>query len=226
VIKSDQQLEVALPLAAAVTRGVLSGRYGEALPLEAADPSLPAGFEIDRLEFSPTGNDMYQVDATLHFYNRAHAGQQVQISDLQNKANGPVVSVNGAPLATPSFLTLNLHSEIIVRTFLPSSLVKAGPITVTVTFPFAGPTWSASLPHYDATLKVVRLGGKDNARLLISATDATMLLCGNHPAVVDATHLSETWMLELDGKKSFGVLADGAAEPADGSLRHNSLSWM
>lgn len=221
MIKSDQQLEVALPLTAAVTEGVLSGRYGKALALQASDPSLPAGFNIRHLKFSATGNDMYQVDATLHFYDKAHADKQIQISDLQSKTNRPVVSVNGMPLSTPSFLGQNSDSEIIVTTFIPSSIVKAGPATITVTFPFAGPSWSASLPHYDASLKIVRLGGKDNTRLLISATDETMLLCGYHPdpAVKDDSHRAQTWIIQLDGNRSFDVLADAAPEPRDGALK-------
>jgi hypothetical protein len=219
VIKSDQQLEVALPLTAAVTEGVLSGRYGKAVTLQAPDPSLPAGFNIRHLEFSATGNDMYQVDATLHFYGEALPDQQVQISDLQTKANRPVVSINGVPLSTPSFLDQNSDSEIIVTTFVSSSVVKAGPATITVTFPFAGPRWSASLPHYDASLKIVRLGGKDSTRLLISATDATMLLCGYRPPRADSSHRPQTWVMQLDGNRSFVVLADTAPEPLDGALK-------
>lgn len=228
VIKSDQQLEVALPLTAAITEGVLSGRYGQAKRLQASDPSLPEGFEITHLDFSATGNDMYQVDAILEFYNQAHAEQQVQLSDLQRKANHPVVSANGAPLSSPSFISQNPGSPIVVTTFIPSSLVKAGPVTVTVTFPFAGPTWSASLPHYDASLKVARLGGKENTRLLIWATDATMSLCGH--TTIGVGDPTQTWTLQLDGTNSFPVSKPGSQVPSGPSLKcadqvHNILGF-
>lgn len=218
IIKSDQELEVALPLTAAVTEGVLSGRYGEALPLQASDSTLPAGFKIEKPKLSATGSDMYQLDATLVFYDKAHQPQTVSISDLQKKANSPIVSVNGTPLSTPSFLD-NDHGSIKVTTFFPSSLLKSGSAEVTVTFPFAGPDWSSSLPIYQATLKIVRLGGKDNTRLLISATDATMLLCGSHPNHPDASHPAQTWVVQLGPSRSFDVLPDNVPVPSGGGVK-------
>jgi hypothetical protein len=195
VIKSDQQLEVTVPLSSAVAGGVLSGRYGEAKPLEARDPSLPAKFRIKKVEFSPTGNDMYEVDAFLNFMDGNGKGVNVDPSDLEAKANPPVVSVNGTPLGTPSYLSQPASSDEIppmkVATFVPATLVKSGPVVVTVTFPFSGMGWSASLPHYDANLKVVRLGGKDNTRLLISGTDDSLQLCAYR------------WKLVLDQAKWF-----------------------
>ena len=222
-IKSDQQLEVALPLSSAVGGGVLSGRYGKALSLEYLDPSLPARFNITRLSFFPTGNDMYEVRAILEFQDKDHKGVHFDISDLQNKANAPVVSANGIPLLAPSYMSQpeskDPNPPIELTTFLPSALVKAGPVTITVTFPFAGSGWSASLPHYDATLKVDRLGGKTDTRLLISGTDKTLLLCGPRPEAPPAKPPAPTWVLELDGKKTFSLLTDSDKTPPTGGLR-------
>ena len=69
VIKSDHELEVALPLSSAAMGGVLSGRFGAAVPIEGRDPSLPAGLYISRLRFSPEGSDMYQLDIDVKFYS-------------------------------------------------------------------------------------------------------------------------------------------------------------
>jgi hypothetical protein len=217
VIKSDQQLEVALPLSSAITEGVLSGRYGKALPLEAHDTTLPVGFEISALDFAQVSDDLYQVDATLSFYDTAREETQIQFSDLDAKVNRPIVSINGAPLSTPSFISpVNDHS-IKVTTFAPISLAKGGSVNVGVTFPFAGRNWSASLPHGNASLKVDRIGGKVSTRLLISSTDTTMLLCGYHPA--EPNRQPQTWVLQLDGVRSFTVLAPGAPIPPSGALK-------
>jgi hypothetical protein len=207
VIMSDQQLQVPIPLSAAVAGGVLSGRYG-AVPLEARDKSLPSGFEVRKLVFSPTGNDMYQVDASLYFVDDHGRNVNVTPSDLKTKANPPVVLVNGLPSTAPYFLEQPDSTEPIhpirLTTFVPASAVKAGPVPVTVSFPFAGPAWSASSIHYDATLKVTRLGGKTDTRLLISATDETLLICDS------------AWILELDGKKTFHF---PGTRPLTGSLQ-------
>ena len=100
--------------------------------------------------------------------------------------NAPIVSISGTPLSTPLFYQKQIKpDELLLTTFATSSLVKSG-VAVTVTYPFHGPNWTASILHYEPTAKVTRLGGKENTRLLISATDPTMLICDN------------AWHLQLD----------------------------
>jgi len=188
VIKSDHQLEVALPLTAAVAGGVLSGRYGAAKPLEAPAGALPAGFEIKKLQLFPEGSDMYQLFIDLTFRSA------VTVADLERSANPPVVLVKGTAISTPpSQKQLESPNQIQLSTFVPASLVQGGAATVTVTYPFAGSNWTASLPHYDATVNVTRLGGADHTRLLISVNDKTLDVC-------DAATT-----LQLEAGKTFGV---------------------
>jgi hypothetical protein len=218
VIKSDHQLEVALPVTAALTEGVLSGRYGKSRPLEARDSALPSRIEIRRLEFSAAGNDLYQVDATLGFFDDASDYTAIRISDLQARANRPLISVNGIPIAAPPFMSQDSPSSIRLTTFVPSALIKSGPSMVSVTFPFAGPGWTASLPHYDGSIKVIRLSGTQSTRLLISSTDSTMLLCGYHPGNPNASHIEQTWTLQLDGGKPLPLSNGDDANPPSARL--------
>jgi hypothetical protein len=201
VIKSDQQLELTAPVISATTRGVLSGRYGEAKPLEALPDGLPTGFTIGSIRLSPTGTDAYELDAQLQFYGK------ITERDLRANANAPIISVNSTPVSTP-FYYQSVYlpkkpgekdaktdpTRLRLTTFVPAPLVKTG-AAVTITYPFHGPTWTASIVHYDATAKVTRLGGATDSRLLISTTDRTMQICG----VLDATgKIVNKWKLQLD----------------------------
>ncbi len=217
-IKSDQQLEVALPLAAALTGGVLSGRYGQAVRLEAVDPALPVGFLIQRLDVTPAGADLYSVEAVLRFFGKDDR-EPVSLLDLITKVNRPVVSINGIPLSATPFLEPDGSSAIRVRAFAPGSLIEGGPYSVTVTFPFAGPGWNVTLPRSKPAINVVRLGGKRVTRLLISGNDDDMHLCGHEPATVNVSHPALTWSLQLDADRTFGVLSDAAPRPTGGALR-------
>lgn len=185
VIKSDHELEVALPLSAAVAGGVLSGRYGAAKLLEARDPSLPVGFSITQLRFFPEGTDMFQLLIDLTFT------APVTVTDLAHLTNPPIVLVKGLPIATPPFQSQLDTKTILLTTFVPASSVQGGAATVTVNYPFAGPGWMASLPHYDASVNVTRLGGADLTRLLISVNDKTLKVCDGDT------------MLQLDAAKIF-----------------------
>ena len=62
------------------------------------------------------------------------------------------------------------------------------------------------MPYYETTLKVSRLGGDKEARLLISATNPADALCSD-------------WVLQLNEEKEFRLLSDGAPIPADGGLK-------
>ncbi len=192
VIKSDQQLELTTPILSAMTRGVLSGRYGAAQPLDALPAGLPPSFFIENIKLSPEGTDTYELDAKLRF------SAEITKDALRTNANAPIISVSGAVVSMPLYYQdvflpkkpdekeAQLDpSSLRLTTFVPASLVKTG-AAVTVTYPFYGPGWSASILHYDPTAKVARLGAGDDARLLISATDPTMLICKNK------------WRLQLD----------------------------
>jgi hypothetical protein len=207
-MKSDQELEVVAPLSSVAVGGVLSGRYGAAVSLEAPATTTPsAGFNIAGLRLYPLGNDMYQVIADLSFKDSNNKDIEVTVTDLESKLNPPVAVVNGAPLpvrpalsevtipATPA-KTVGSGTTAVTLPATPSriavsatTMVPADVVTkmasFTIVFPFAGTNWSASMPYYQTTLKVTRLGGSNNARLLISATNPAIRLC-------------EGWALELE----------------------------
>jgi hypothetical protein len=190
-IKSDQELEVVAPLSTVAVGGVLSGRYGVAVPLEAPATTVPsAGFTLAALRLYPLGSDMYQVIADLSFKDVNDKDVEVRLADLESKLNPPVAVVNGVPLAGRPALSegtiQGTPPKIVVRatTMLPAEVV-AKMASFTIVFPFAGPNWSASMPYYQTTLKVTRLGGSNNARLLISANDPAIRLC-------------DGWALELE----------------------------
>jgi len=187
VIKSDHELEVALPISAAVAGGVLSGRYGEARPLQFRDSSLPDRFTIARMRFFPEGTDMFQAFIDLSF------SSPVTISQLAQLASPPVVLVKGTPIQAALFQRPLDPQTIQLITFVPAASVTGGATTVTVTYPFAGPGWTASLPHYDPSVNVTRLGGTDSTRLLISVNDKTLPICG------------QDTILQLDAVRTFHV---------------------
>jgi hypothetical protein len=192
-IKSDKELELAVPLSAAVVGGVLSGRYGQAAPLESLSATTPSsGFHIDGLRAFPSGNDMFQINARLAV-DKAENGTVVTVGDLQNKLNPPVALINGAPLAVrPFFSSLD---PITLTTFAPAEVVSKM-ASFTITFPFAGSGWSASIPYYETTLKVTRLGDDKEARLLVSATNIAEQLCTE-------------WVLQLDTGVEFPLTDNG-----------------
>lgn len=197
VIKSDQQLEVIAPLAAALGRGVLSGRYGEAQPLEAPPPGIrDNGFTVVGLSVLPSGAESYQLIATLKFF------KNIKDQDLRKNANAPIISIGGTPLTSPFFYQQQDPKQpdtLRLTTFVAASLVKSG-LAVTVTYPFHGPTWTSSMLYYAATAKVARLGGKENTRLLISTTDPTMIICDQRDRK-DINH--QEWHLQLDKNKDW-----------------------
>jgi hypothetical protein len=184
-IKSDKELELAVPLTAAVVGGVVSGRYGQAAPLESLSTTTPSsGFSISSLRVFPSGNDMFQINARLAVDPRNKTA--VTVEDLKSKLNPPVALINGVPLAVRPFFS---SPDITLTTFAPAEVV-AKMASFTITFPFAGSAWSSSIPYYETTLKVARLGDDKEARLLISATNAADLLCTE-------------WALQLDSAVEF-----------------------
>jgi hypothetical protein len=177
-LKSDKELEVVAPLSAVAVGGVVSGRYGQAIALESPAATAPsAGFNIIALRLYPLGNDLYQVIADLEI-DKDNAGNNVSVHDLNAKLNPPIALVNSAPLPVRPTLSGGPPKETIIRatTMVPAELVNKM-ASFGIVFPFAGPNWSSSMPYYQTSLKVTRLGGTKSARLLISATNPTVLLC-------------------------------------------------
>ena len=185
--KSDQELEIALPLAVAVQGGALSGRYGPAVPLQSAKQMAgPPRFSISALRASVTGSELFQLDTELTFDSPHHAR-------LEN-LNLPVVLVNGVPVS-PGLTSVSPFTQGVARrtvsTFVPANVLGTSSV-ITVTFPFAGPGWSASLPWYETTVKVARLGSDDRPLLLITASNRADQLC------------RDEWNVELDAEHQFG----------------------
>jgi hypothetical protein len=183
-IKSDKELEVSLPLLVAVSGGLVSGRYGEAQPLQSDQKSLPAGgISITNLKIAPQGEDSDELSIDFSVQqNSSHAAiDPAALSAL----NDPIVLVNNKPepgivrwwADTPAADgTVPSH----LLTFVPSKDLEKNSPTVSVLFPFEGPQWKASMPTYNRALKVVRMGGDKSARLLISSLGPGEYLCQNN----------------------------------------------
>ncbi len=206
VIKSDHELEVTASAGAAANGGVLSGRYGQAQPLEPRTGALPTGgLRLAGFRLHPMGDDMYEVIADLVVTPNT-AGNFATLQQIQTNLNAPIVLVNGTPIPSTPYLSQVPSSPIELTTFVPAAAFAKGAPLFTVVFPFAGPLWTASLPYYTPTLKVSRLGGDKEARLLISATNAADRLCTD-------------WVLQLDAGKEFTLLSPAAPIPAVGGLK-------
>jgi hypothetical protein len=189
VIKSDQELEVAVPSTAAALGGVLSGRYGTAQPI-ASEDAPPHGFTIANLSASAIGNSLYYVDVTLQ--TREDGTSRPAFASVLEKLNTPVVLLNGAPVNIRPSLTSDAKPERAHVVFTAPAEAFSAATVVTVTFPFAGPHWVESIPYYKTTLNVARLAGQKNSTLVISANNPGAGLC-------------DGWTLELDPDNTFAV---------------------
>ncbi len=99
VIKSDKELEVPIPLSLATVGGVVSGRYGNAIPLEKPVPVADAcQLRIAKLRTFPVGSETVQVDADMSVVNPAACAPALSWSTLQNLPNSPIALVNGTPI--------------------------------------------------------------------------------------------------------------------------------
>ena len=192
-IKSDHELEVTVPLAVAANGGVLSGRYGQAKPLEPATAALPASLTLSDFRLHPMGDDTYELIADLLVVPDPGSVAPT-LQQIQAMLSTPVVLVNGVPLLGIPYLSQTPPSPIELTTFIPAAALAKGTPLLTITFPFAGPRWTANLPYYTPTLKIARLGSDKEVRLLISATDAADQLCKN-------------WSLQLDTANEFPLTA-------------------
>lgn len=187
VIKSDEELEVALPSATAALGGVLSGRYGKAKPLVANVGPL-RGFDIAHLYVTPTGNALYYVDATLTARPDAN-GNPTSFTSVLDALGPPSASLNGAPVILPNFSVGPAANEFHVQFSAPAAAFSAGAV-VGFAFPLGGVAWARSEAYYDTTLKVTRLSGEKRSTLVISATNPAAGLC-------------DCWTLILDPQTSF-----------------------
>jgi hypothetical protein len=213
IIKSDHELEVTASLGAAAVGGVVSGRYGQAQPLESRSGVIPSGgFQLGGFRIYPQGNDLDEVIADLLILPDSN-GHVATLQEIETNLNSPIVLVNGVPMPISGTMYLTqapsspsyVNPPIELNAFVPATAFSKG-APLTVTFPFAGPRWTASMPYYETTLKVSRLGGDKEARLLISATNPADALCSD-------------WVLQLNEEKEFRLLSDGAPIPADGGLK-------
>ncbi len=218
VINSDHELEVTAPLIAATTGGVLSGRYGRAQPLEPrVSPVSAQGFKLAGMRLRPLGEDTYEVIADLAI--QSEDGHSATLKEIERNLNAPVLLVNGAPIPAAPYLSQPANSSMVeLITFVPAAVLAKGAPLFTVTFPFAGPAWTASMPYYTADLKVSRLGGGKETRLIIFYTEPAVSLCRD-------------WVLQLEDGKEFSLLADTAPTPGAGALtcmdgRTQTLSFV
>jgi hypothetical protein len=189
ILKSDKELEISVPLAIAVSGGVLSGRYGKAVALQSEPDTVKAGgIQVSNLRIVPEGNDMEEVSIDLRI-RPDHSGDPLEFDSVIRYLNGPVVIIDGKPEpGTPQIYCQPLQNSAQCQTnsdgsqnarltvFVPSKDIAKG-AQVTVAFPFEGPEWKDTVLQFDPTLKVVRLGGDTEARLLISSTNAGDRLC-------------------------------------------------
>ena len=181
-----------MPLSVASSGGMLSGRYGEAKPLQSSSKEIAAeGMRISRIRLTPEGNGMAQLTADIGIIPKN--GTTIDFDQLTKQLNDPIVLVDGKPEAGTPYLFCqrvsstspcqmqtngNLIAELI--TFVPAKDVATGSPLITVTFPFDGPNWKDSAPNYDPTfngLKVTRLGSDKEARLLITSANPGDQLC-------------------------------------------------
>ncbi len=175
IVKSDQELELAVPSSAVALGGVLSGRYGDALPLIPEHPPA-GGFRFVDTFVNPIGNFSDSVDLTL----QATTGPHFPL------LNPPIVLLNGVALPVPPAKESDPDDEKKIHLYFsaPADAFSKSAL-ITVTFPFAGPAWSQTTPYYDTTLKVTRLSGPSQSTLLLSATNPAAALCDGWTAVLD-----------------------------------------
>jgi hypothetical protein len=106
-IKSDQVLEVTLPTSAALTGGILSGRYGGGVPLEPNLSSTGApgqhvsSFHLGSVRVYPTGDSLVQVYADLIFESDIPDGEEAgsKLDGELAAKNPPVLFANTTPVA-------------------------------------------------------------------------------------------------------------------------------
>lgn len=184
VIKSDQELEVPVPLPLVTVGGVLSGRYGAAVPLESPVPvNEGCALNIKRIQKFPVGSDVVQVAADLNVQDPGKCTAGLALSTLQKMPNSPVALVNGVPISSRPFVT-SASDPIQFSTMIPADVAKKM-TSFGISFPFAGHAWASTLPNAETTVLVTRVGDPINTTLFIRSTNAAKSLCSDWIAELD-----------------------------------------
>ena len=203
VIKSDKELEVPIPLSLATVGGVVSGRYGTAVALEKPVPVTdPCRLRIARLRTFPAGNETVQVDADMSVFDPKNCAPPLSWDTLQSLPNSPIALVNGTPISSRPFSSGD--AGITYATMVPTEIVNKM-TSFGIAFPFAGQSWTAISPYFQAGLQVTRLGSPTNSILLLASTDSTNQLC------------SDSWTVELDSKEKAVIPTSNSSQLSGGS---------
>lgn len=147
IFKSDQTFDVTVPIATLAQHdGVLVGRYGRTIPLEL---STGVGVRIANIDLRPPLGGRYQVDVSLQ--SRASPGTLL-VADLPADS-APVLTIDGVVVPPPYDLIdqpLAPHeSEVVLRAYVPTELLKKVQGIVKVRFPLKGRVWSDARRIYD-----------------------------------------------------------------------------
>jgi hypothetical protein len=184
VIKSDQELEVPVPLSLVMVGGVLSGRYGGAIPLESPVRVNPGcALKLARIQKFPVGSDSVQVVTDLDIQDATLCTVPLTLDTLQKMPNPPVALVNGAPIASRPFVTSN-SSPIQFSTMIPADVAKKM-TSFGISFPFAGHDWADALPNAETSVLVTRVGDPVSTTLFIWSTNTADSLCSDWTAELD-----------------------------------------
>jgi hypothetical protein len=211
VIKSDQELEVPVPLPLVTIGGVLSGRYGAAVPLESPVPvDEGCALSIKRIQKFPVGNDVVQVATDLNIQNPAKCTAGLALSTLEKMPNSPVALVNGVPISSRPFVT-SASDPIQFSTMIPADVAKKM-TSFGISFPFAGHAWASTLPNAETTVLVTRVSDPVNTTLFIRSTNAAKSLCSGWTAELDYN----TIIKALPGAPPVPGSAAPAAKTPDG----------
>ena len=201
-IKSDKEMEIAVPLSLVTIGGVISGRYGVAValtnPLQ-ADDKVGCELQMSSLKAYPAGSEMFQMVSDIKASNAEKCGHTITRADFNAQVNAPIALVNGAPIASRPILLRDATSkdDLEFATMVPADVLnKMNSFGIAV--PFASRSWSASSPFMQVGLEVKRLGTPTTTILIVSATNYALNLC-------------QEWTAQLTPSKQYpiGVVTNG-----------------
>jgi hypothetical protein len=172
-IKSEETLQVIVPVAALLEDALLNGRYGASLAMEQVPRELPSLY-IGGLWINPKpGNQSYE--AVLSFSSNSGAG--LKWEDFLQLPT-PVVALNGKVIESglqfePQFdqtVGSGTFSTLTARAMVnPDSLGTS--LMVTVRWPFCGAAWSLHYQTYNSAAPINILRSE-------AGTEVVLLLCG------------------------------------------------
>lgn len=180
-IKSDKEIEIAVPLSLAAIGGVISGRYGNAIEL--ANPPQDSDkdgceLKITFLKAYPAGGEMFQVVADVKAADESKCGHKITATNFNAQANAPIALVNGAPFLSRPILLKDAtdSSGVEFGTMVPADVFHKM-TSFGIAIPFASHYWSASSPFSEIGLVAKRLGTPSTTILIVSATNYATNLC-------------------------------------------------